>query len=244
MSEKTPENQPEPRSEPAVDPAAAGSGSGPESAGAGPESQPETETETETAPEAPASYSDSIKLFGKWDVSNIEKRDRGLQSYIDVEPKLIPHSSGRHEHRRFGKADVNIVERLANRMMRPGKNGGKKILALSIVDAALELVALKTGENPIQVLVRAIENSAPREEVTRIRYGGISYPQSVDSSPQRRVDLALRFITDAARNSAFGSNKPIEECLADEIALAGSHDAKSYAVQKREEMERIAISAR
>ena len=128
--------------------------------------------------------------------------------------------------------------------MRPGKNGGKKTLALNIVDGVLQLVNLKTGENPLQVLVRAIEHSAPREEVTRISYGGVSYPQSVDASPQRRVDLALRFITDAARNASFSSNKPIEECLAEEIVLAASNDAKSYAVQKREEIERIAISAR
>jgi len=185
-----------------------------------------------------------IKLFGKWDPTNIEIKDVGLRSYISLTPTLIPHSCGRHEHKRFGKAKVNIVERLANRVMRPGKNGGKKALALSIVDGALQIVNLKSGENPLQTLVRAIENSAPREEVTRISYGGISYPQSVDASPQRRVDLALRFITDSARNASFSSNKPIEECLADEIVLASAHDSKSYAVQKREEIERIAISAR
>lgn len=185
-----------------------------------------------------------IKIFGKWDSSNIEIKDKGLVSYISVTPVLVPHSCGRHEHKRFGKAKVNIVERLANRMMRLGKNGGKKTLALHIVDGALEIVSLKAGENPIQVLVRAIENAAPREEVTRISYGGISYPQSVDASPQRRVDLALRFITDSARNASFSSNKPIEECLADEIVLAAAHDSKSYAVQKREEIERISISAR
>jgi len=186
----------------------------------------------------------SIKVFNKWDTSNIEVKDIGLKSYISVAPALVPHSCGRHEHKRFGKSKVNIVERLANRVMRLGKNGGKKALALNIVDGALVIINLKTGENPVQILVKAIENSAPREEVTRISYGGISYPQSVDASPQRRVDLALRFITDAARNASFSSNKPIEECLADEISLAGARDAKSYAVQKREEIERIAISAR
>jgi len=185
-----------------------------------------------------------IKIFGKWDTANIEIKDPGLKGYIAITSTLVPHTCGRHEHRRFGKAKVNIIERLANRLMRPGRNGGKKALALNIVDGALEIINLKTGENPIQVVVRAIENSAPREEVTRISYGGISYPQAVDASPQRRVDLALRFITDSARNASFSSNKPIEECLADEISLAGSNDNKSYAVQKREEIERIAISAR
>lgn len=118
-----------------------------------------------------------IKLFGKWDWSNIEIKDLGLKNYISLSPVLIPHSCGRHEHKRFGKAKVNIVERLANRVMRPGKNGGKKTLALNIVDGALQLVNLKTGENPLQTLIKAIEHSAPREEVTRISYGGVSYPQ-------------------------------------------------------------------
>ncbi|HPC27198.1 MAG TPA: 30S ribosomal protein S7 [Candidatus Methanomethylicus sp.] len=185
-----------------------------------------------------------IKLFGKWDQSNIEVRDLGLKSVIHVDPTLAPHTCGRHEHKRFGKTKINIIERLANRVMRPGQNGGKKTLALNAVASTLELVNLRTGENPVQVFVRAIENAAPREEVTRISYGGVSYPQSVDASPQRRVDLALRFITDAARNSSFSSNKPFEECLADEIALAAAKDSKSYSVQKREEIERIAISAR
>jgi small subunit ribosomal protein S7 len=185
-----------------------------------------------------------IKVFGKWDTANIEHRDMALKNYISVSPTLVPHSCGRHEHKRFGKSKVNIVERLANRVMRPGRNGGKKALAISIVENALEIVAIKSGDNPIQVLVKAVEHSAPKEEVTRISYGGISYPQAVDASPQRRVDLALRFITDAARNAAFSSNKPIDECLADEIALAGANDNKSYSVQKREEIERIAISAR
>src|SRR5512137_1323093 len=104
-----------------------------------------------------------IKVFGKWDTANIEHKDAGLKGYISVAPVLVPHSCGRHEHKRFGKAKVNIVERLANRVMRPGKNGGKKALALSIVENALEIVAIKSGDNPVQVLVKAIENSAPKE---------------------------------------------------------------------------------
>ncbi|MEB3825825.1 MAG: 30S ribosomal protein S7, partial [Desulfurococcales archaeon] len=100
------------------------------------------------------------------------------------------------------------------------------------------------GENPIQILVRAIENSAPREETTRITYGGITYRVSVDVSPQRRVDLALRFITEGARNCAFNNPKPIEECLADELILAANGDMNSYAVRQKEEIERIALSSR
>ncbi len=185
-----------------------------------------------------------IKLFGKWDYVGVVVRDPGLKKYISLKPVYLPHTGGRHEHRRFGKAEVPIVERLMNKLMRPGRNTGKKHLAYNIVKRAFELIHLKTGENPLQVLVRAIENAAPREETTRIMYGGIIYHVAVDVSPLRRVDLALRHITEGARTAAFRSAKPIDECLADEIIMAANNDPKSYAIARKEEIERIALSSR
>jgi len=185
-----------------------------------------------------------IKLFGKWSFEGVNIRDPSLKKYISLKPVWLPHTGGRHEHRRFGKAEVPIVERLINKLMRPGKNAGKKHLAYNIVKKAFDLIYLKTGENPIQVLVRAIENAAPREETTRIVYGGIVYHVAVDVSPQRRVDLALRHITEGARLAAFSNPKPIEECLADEIIAAANYDTKSYSIARKEEIERIALSAR
>lgn len=187
---------------------------------------------------------EEIKLFGKWDFKDIEIRDPGLKRYICLRPVYVPHSMGRHEHKRFGKAEVNIVERLVNNLMRPGKNAGKKIRAINVVKNAFEIIHLRTGENPIQVLIRAVENSAPCEDITRISYGGIVYHLAVDISPQRRLDLALRFICEGARQASFGNPKPLEECLADEIILAANNDMKSYAVSKRHEMERIALASR
>ena len=187
---------------------------------------------------------EKIKLFGKWDFKDIEVRDPGLKRYICLRPVYVPHSMGRHEHKRFGKAEVNIVERLVNNLMRPGKNAGKKLRAINVVKNAFEIIHLRTGENPIQVLVRALENSAPCEDTTRISYGGIVYHLAVDISPQRRLDLALRFICEGARQASFGNPKPLEECLAEEIILAANNDMKSYAVSKRHEMERIALASR
>ena len=187
---------------------------------------------------------EEIKLFGKWDFKEIEVRDPGLKRYICLRPVYVPHSMGRHEHKRFGKAEVNIVERLVNNLMRPGKNAGKKLRAINVVKNAFEIIHLRTGENPIQVLVRALENSAPCEDTTRISYGGIVYHLAVDISPQRRLDLALRFICEGARQASFGNPKPLEECLAEEIILAANNDMKSYAVSKRHEMERIALASR
>jgi small subunit ribosomal protein S7 len=151
---------------------------------------------------------------------------------------------GRHEHKRFGKADVNIVERLVNNLMRPGKNAGKKAKAINIVKHAFEIIHLRTGRNPIEVLVRAVENSALCEDTTRIAYGGIVYHLSVDVSPQRRADLALRHICEGAQQAAMHNPRSIEECLAEELILAANHDMKSYAVSRRHELERIAQASR
>lgn len=186
----------------------------------------------------------NFKIFGKWDVEGIEVKDPGLKRYICLKPVILPHSGGRHEHKRFGKANVNIVERLANMLMRPGKNGGKKSKALKIVRNALEIIHLRTGMNPIEVLVRALENAAPREDVTKLSYGGIVYFKAVDISPQRRLDLALRYITTAARESSFRNRKTVDECLAEEIILAAQNDSRSYAIRKKLELERVALASR
>lgn len=195
---------------------------------------------SEIAPE----LAEKFKVFGKWSVSDVEVKDPGLKRYICLKPMLIPHSGGRHEHKRFGKAEVNIVERLANMFMRPGPNGGKKSMALKIVRNALEIIYLRTHQNPIQILVRAIENAAPREDVTKLSYGGIIYFKAVDISPQRRLDLALRHLAQGAIETSFRSRKTPEETLADEVILAAENDPRSFAIRKKNELERIALASR
>ena len=185
-----------------------------------------------------------IKLFGEWSFKGIEVKDLGLQRYVSLKPVAIPHSMGRHEHKRFRKASVNIVERLANNLMRPGKNAGKKAKVMNMVHHAFQIINLRTGKNPIEVLVKAVENSAPCEDTTRISMGGIVYHLSVDVAPQRRVDLALRHIADGARQAAVNNPRSIEECLAEELILAGNNDMKSFAVAKRHEIERVAQASR
>jgi len=185
-----------------------------------------------------------IKFFEKWSYKDVKVKDLGLQRYISLKPLVVPHSMGRHEHTRFRKANVNIVERLVNNLMRPGKNAGKKAKAMNIVKHAFEIIHLRTGRNPIEVLVRAVEHSAPCEDTTRISYGGIVYHLSVDIAPQRRVDLALRNICEGARQASINNPRSIEECLAEELILAANHDMKSYAVSKRHETERVAQASR
>ena len=185
-----------------------------------------------------------VRLFGKWSFKGIEVKDLGLQRYVSLKPVVIPHSMGRHEHKRFRKASISIVERLANNLMRPGKNAGKKAKVMNMVSHAFEIVNLRTGKNPIEVLVKAVENSAPCEDTTRISMGGIVYHLSVDVAPQRRVDLALRHLADGARQAAVNNPRSIEECLAEELILAGNNDMKSFAVAKRHEIERVAQASR
>jgi len=137
-----------------------------------------------------------------------------------------------------------IVERLINKMMRNEVNTGEKGKCYNIVRDAFEIIATKTKQNPVQVLVDAIENAGPREETVRLKYGGINVPKSVDTAPMRRVDQALMFIATGAEKASFKSKKTVESALADELIAASKGDLKSYSVGKKDEKERVAKAAR
>src|SRR3990167_9573551 len=139
-----------------------------------------------------------FKIFDKYDLSEIEVQDRGLKSVINLQPKLVLKSYGRNVVK-FGQTKVNIVERLMNKIATAGHRGkkhkiekgnatGKYTKNMKIVLDALEIIEKKTGKNPVAVLVKAIENASPRDEVTVIEYGGARYPQAIDVSPIRRIN--------------------------------------------------------
>ncbi len=186
----------------------------------------------------------NILLFGKYGLSEVVVKDGGLSKYINLNPVLVPHSNAKHANRWFGKSKVNIVERLINNMMRTEVYTGKKLKAYRTVKDAFEIIAERTKKNPVQVLVEALENAAPREEITRLQFGGISVPKAVDIAPSRRLDIALRNVARGAVQSSFKSTKPIAECLASELILASKSDMNSFSVSKKEEVERVAQSAR
>jgi small subunit ribosomal protein S7 len=139
---------------------------------------------------------------------------------------------------------MNIVERLINSLMRPGSSGGDKIRITSVVRNAFKIINIRTGRNPVEVLVRAVENSAPNEDTTRIGYGGVVYRLAVDISPQRRIDLALRFIVRGIKEAAFGNRLTLEEVLASQLIGAANNDGSTYAIRRKQEVERIALSSR
>ena len=195
-----------------------------------------------------------FKIFDLYDVSEIRVEDPGLKAVINVSPKLIVKSQGRNVVK-HGQTKVNIVERLANRLAVAGHRGkkhriilgtstGKFTRNIGIILDALKMVEARTKKNPVAVLVKAIENSAPRDEITVIEYGGARYPQAVDVSPIRRVNLALRNIVHGASDRAFGKKKTITEGLADEIVGAFEGSGESLAIKKKNEAEKQADSAR
>jgi len=198
-----------------------------------------------------------ILLFNRWSFEGVEVDDISLKDYVNLTPVIIPHSGGKHQHKRFWKTEhISIIERFINKIMAPGLVGkrikgrgssvnmGKKQKIIKIVYNAFALIEYKTGQNPIQVLVKAIKNAAPREETTRISLGGISYQQAVDISPQRRIDLALKIIVQSTIGLCYNNIATFDEILAKELILCAKNDANSRAVKRKDEMERVAISAR
>jgi len=199
------------------------------------------------------------KIFGKYPVDGIEIRDKSIAQAVSLKAILVPHTFGRHTRRVLGKTQINIVERLANKLMRggtgqktsgkvirtKGQMQGKKLRALKIVEEALDTVAAEMKVNPIQALIEAVQNSAPREDTTRVSYGGVSYQVAVDISATRRMDMALRNISLAALMGSFNKPKSLSQSLASEIMFTAKGDIQnSYAMKKRDETERMARSAR
>ena len=206
------------------------------------ESESEPADDEAGADEAQEQETAVAKLFGEWEVTNVDYQDPSTERYITVTP--IAHTMGRHANKQFQKSEISIVERLINRLMQTDENTGKKQLATTIVEDAFEIIHSQTDENPVHVLVTAVENSAPREETVRLKYGGISVPKAVDVAPQRRVDQALKFIADGAHSSSFKTPTDAAEALANQLIGAADYDVQTYAVGQKEEKERVAAAAR
>ena len=195
-----------------------------------------------------------MKIFNQFSVEDVKVEDPGLKRYINLDVKLVLKSHGRNVEK-FGKAKVNVLERIIGMLGVPGHRGkkhkqitnwssGKYSKNAEVVIEALKMVEQQTGKNPIQVLVKAIENSSPRDEVTVIEYGGARYPQAVDTAPLRRLNLALRNLVHGASDKAFNKKMSITDALAKEILLAYEGNNESMAGQKKNEAEKQADSAR
>ncbi len=198
---------------------------------------------------------EQFKLFDLYSTEELEIKDKAIKPYIGLDGKLVLKSYGRRKFDKFAKAKFNILERFANRIAVPGHVGKKhKIITswssgayennMNIVLKALKIVEEKTKKNPMQVLIDAIENGSPRDEITVIEHAGARYPQAVDTSPMRRVDLAVRWMVQGAYSKAFGKKGKMYETLANEIMKAAEGNMESYSLMKKNDAEKQADSAR
>lgn len=218
------------------------------------EEEPAIDFEKELAEEQAEKSNEGFKLFGLYDVSNIKIEDPGMKRYFNLEPKLVVKSQGKIREK-FNRGKINLLELFANLIAVPGHRGKKhKIITghktgkysqnMRIVLDCLKIIEDKTKLNPVQVLVTAIENGAPRDGITVIEYGGARYPQSVDLSPMRRITMTLRLIIQGSYDKSFNKKPKIEQTLADEIIKAYNKEADSYIMVKKNDSEKQADSAR
>jgi len=199
-----------------------------------------------------------MKLFDKWETKDINVEEEALRPYIYLPELLVPKTGGKNARgQRIWVQNTHLVERLMNKLMVPGhskrhkhkrtsgRNSGKALNVQKIVLEAFENIEKKTGKNPIQVFVKAVENACPREEVTGIEYGGARYSKAVEVSPLRRVDLALRFMVWGSYAKSFNSKIKIANTLTNEILGAYNLDTSaSNALSKKLELERQSDASR
>jgi len=196
-----------------------------------------------------------LKLYNRWSFNEVEVLDQGLVGYINIEPIVVPKTNGYYHNTPFYKTKLNIVERIMMRLavsghknkkhkLTSGYNTGKSLTHNSIMIEVLEDLEAKTKLNPLQVLVKAIENAAPREEVITIERSGARYAQAVDIGPQRRVDLVLRYLCQGATHKAFNGSSTLKDALVEEIMDCYNWTGNSMAMSKRNEIEKMAAAAK
>lgn len=197
---------------------------------------------------------ETVKIFDLFTAENVKVEDPSLRRYINLDAKTVLKSRGKIM-RKFGKIKINVIERLINLLQVPGHRGKKhKIMtfhatgkfskkAMAVIKA-FKIIEQQTKQNPVQVFVKAVENAAPCDEITVIEYGGARYPQAVDVSPMRRLNIALRNIVHGTQDKCFNKKVSLPEALAAEIIAASQNSNESSAVSKRNETEKMADSAR
>jgi len=177
---------------------------------------------------------------------NVAKKTGTVDAVIVNAGEIFPMESVHKavQHNLINPTFIGNETEIKKYAKNTGRMAGKKIHAFNVVKTAFEIIYQKTGKNPVEILVRAVENSAPNEDTTRIVYGGTVYHVSVDVPPIRRVDLALRFIADGVKESTFSNPKAIEEYLAEHLILSANNDPAAPSVKRKNELERIAQASR
>lgn len=124
-----------------------------------------------------------------------------------------------------------LVTRLINNIMLDGKKG----VAQKIVYGAFDIIAEKTGKDPLEVFEQAMENVMPVLEVKARRVGGATYQVPMEVRPERRQTLGLRWITTYSRGR---NERTMKERLAAEILDAVNSTGNAF--KKREDTHKMA----
>ena len=130
--------------------------------------------------------------------------------------------------------DVTVA-RFVNYMMRRGK----KSVAERIVYDSFDLIEKKSGQKGLEVFRKAIDNVRPVLEVSSRRVGGATYQIPIEVRPDRRMALAMRWISSYARSR---SEKTMAERLANELMLAARNEGPS--IKKKEDTHKMAEANR
>ena len=196
-----------------------------------------------------------ILLFNRWDTNEVKVNDYGLRTHINLVPIIVPRTDGKYTTKQKDKRKINVVERFSNKIMVPGHRGkkhkitsgqfsGNTVTIYNSMKEAFVIIENKTKKNPIQVLVEAIENSALLEEVASYRLGGIIARNAVIVSPHRRLDIALRHISQGIYRTSFKNKSSLAQVIAAELIAAANNDNKTFAIQERNRIEKEAEGAR
>ncbi|MDI9502259.1 MAG: 30S ribosomal protein S7 [Tissierellia bacterium] len=124
-----------------------------------------------------------------------------------------------------------VVTKLINGVMLDGKKG----VAQKIVYGAFDYVKEKTGEEPLEVFYKALNNVMPVLETKGRRIGGANYQVPIEVRPERRQTLGLRWLVNFSRKR---SERTMLERLAKELIDASNNTGAS--VKKREEVHKMA----
>jgi small subunit ribosomal protein S7 len=195
-----------------------------------------------------------LLLFNRWE-TDVEVSDPGLKRYVNLKPFVVPKTSGRFSTTSIHKVDMSIVERFINKLAVPGHKGkkhrltsghvpGRYSLLYRSVKEAFEIIEKRTKANPLQILVRAVENGALLEEVVGYRMGGIIARKAVVTSPHRRLDVSLRMIAQDIFSKSFKSRKSFAQTIADELIEIANNEQRNNVIRERTRIEKEAEGAR
>lgn len=144
-----------------------------------------------------------------------------------------------HIDRRVSPPDAIYGSALAQKFVNCIMRDGKKSTAQRIFYGALEIIAEKTGDEPLQIFRKAVENAKPNLEVKSRRVGGSTYQVPIEVNPRRRESLAIRWILQFSQSR---SEKTMKERLAQELLDAASD--RGATIRRREEVHRMAEANR